>query len=522
MQSRPDSLDGDALERPAFRIARWLFVRGVALVLAGAFASLAVQILGLVGAEGIAPTERRFEAAHEALGGKVYLELPSVFWLIGTNDAMLSGVCFAGIAVSLLAFAGFVPRLAIFIAWVLYLSLFTAGQPFLGFQWDTLLLETSLLAILAAPGGWRSRLRTDPTPSWFALAPLWWLGFRLMFGSGLSKLQSGDDAWSELFALRYHFMTQPLPTPVAWWVHQCSDTILSALTFLTLVCELALPFVVFALMFEAFAPTRVARAVRTAGATSMIGLMIVIALTGNYGFFNVLAVLVTLLLIDDETFRVLARRRLHPRGGGDSDPVHRVHEAVIIGAAVVLLMLGTARFALDALPRAAAPTHVETVLRAVRPFASVNRYGLFATMTRRRPEITIEGSTDGTEWKPYEFRYKPGRLDRRPRWVAPHMPRLDWQLWFAALEYDRPASSRRSRSWFVGLLEGLFEGREAVTGLVAENPFADGPPRYLRATWSLYEFTTRSERADSGDWWKEEKGGMYFPVVENPFLPPGG
>jgi hypothetical protein len=34
---------------------------------------------------------------------------------------------------------------------------------------------------------------------------------------------------------------------------------------------------------------------------------------------------------------------------------------------------------------------------------SVNAYGLFAVMTTTRPEIIVEGSNDGVEWKAYEF-----------------------------------------------------------------------------------------------------------------------
>ena len=43
------------------------------------------------------------------------------------------------------------------------------------------------------------------------------------------------------------------------------------------------------------------------------------------------------------------------------------------------------------------------------------------------------GSADGIEWLPYEFKFKAGDLSRPPGWVAPYHPRLDWQMWFAAL-----------------------------------------------------------------------------------------
>jgi lipase maturation factor len=48
-------------------------------------------------------------------------------------------------------------------------------------------------------------------------------------------------------------------------------------------------------------------------------------------------------------------------------------------------------------------------------------------------QVILEGTIDGREWKEYEFKYKAGSVERRPPVVAPHQPRLDWQMWFAAL-----------------------------------------------------------------------------------------
>src|SRR6202012_628457 len=79
------------------------------------------------------------------------------------------------------------------------------------------------------------------------------------------------------------------------------------------------------------------------------------------------------------------------------------------------------------------PEPLDTLSRVASPFQIVNSYGLFAVMTTTRPEIVIEGSDDGAPWQPYESRYNPGKLHRAPRWVQPLQPRLDWQMWFAAL-----------------------------------------------------------------------------------------
>ena len=79
------------------------------------------------------------------------------------------------------------------------------------------------------------------------------------------------------------------------------------------------------------------------------------------------------------------------------------------------------------------------------PFHLVGSYGLFADMTVDRPELVVEGSDDGVEWVPYGFKHKPGDPSRRPRFVAPHQPRLDWQMWFEALG-PRPEPARAAGS----------------------------------------------------------------------------
>ena len=105
-----------------------------------------------------------------------------------------------------------------------------------------------------------------------------------------------------------------------------------------------------------------------------------------------------------------------------------------------------------------APEALLAVSKMSSPFQIVNSYGLFAVMTTSRPEIIVEGSNDGEAWTAYEFRYKPGELNRAPRWVAPFQPRLDWQMWFAAL------GNFRQNLWFVGFVRRLLDGSPEVVG----------------------------------------------------------
>ena len=137
----------------------------------------------------------------------------------------------------------------------------------------------------------------------------------------------------------------------------------------------------------------------------------------------------------------------------------------------------------------------------------MNGYGLFRVMTKDRCEIVLEGSADGIDWLPYEFKWKPGDVKRAPGWCAPHQPRLDWQMWFAALE------TPRENPWFIALVFRLLQGSHEVNGLLAHNPFPDKPPRYIRAMFYRYRFTTVDELRQTGAWWKRQELREYLPTL---------
>jgi hypothetical protein len=141
------------------------------------------------------------------------------------------------------------------------------------------------------------------------------------------------------------------------------------------------------------------------------------------------------------------------------------------------------------------------------PLRAVNSYGLFAVMTTTRPEIIIEGSADGREWKPYEFRFKPGDVQRPPAFVAPHQPRLDWQMWFAALD------TYEANPWFESLCRRLLVGSPAVIALLQYNPFPDRPPRFIRSVLYDYRFTGLNSNEPGRPWWRRTRVTEYGPVL---------
>src|SRR5262245_3250498 len=170
--------------------SRWLFLRLLGFVYLIAFVSLAVQITGLVGEHGILPVGEFLGGVHQRFGASAYYNWPTLVWL-SASDVWLSTLCWGGAVASLLLIAGIVPAATAALLWMLYLSVTTAGQLFLEFQWDSLLLETGLLAVLYAPLSWRERARDDEPPAIVRWA-IWFLAFKLTFLSGITKILSGD------------------------------------------------------------------------------------------------------------------------------------------------------------------------------------------------------------------------------------------------------------------------------------------------------------------------------------------
>jgi predicted DCC family thiol-disulfide oxidoreductase YuxK len=474
---------GPAYEPPRFELVSWLFLRAIGLIYLAAFVSFGVQALGLIGSRGILPLSEFTDAVRSQLGSASYGQVPMVFWL-DQSDFAIQAVCWAGAALSLLVILDVIPRVSLFFLYALYLSLFYAGQEFMGFQWDLLLLETGFLALLLSmatkPGIWLLR----------------WLLFRFMFLSGAVKLLSGDPTWANLSALSYYFQTEPLPTPLAWYAHHLPHAILTGATAVTLLIELVLPFLIF-----------FPRRLRFVAAFGIFLLQVVILLTGNYAFFNLLTIALCLVLFDDAALRRVLPNRVTRFVQNDlRDIKPRKIVSVAVGA-FGLLIVFTGLVQLNAVLNSRISPFGAWVLGEMAPLRIVNTYGLFAVMTTTLPEIIVEGSDDGVQWREYGFRYKPGDVMRRPPWNAPHQPRLDWQMWFAAL------GQASENPWFPRFLQRLLENSPEVTALLGSNPFRRKPPLYVRALLYDYRYSTPEEKKATGAWWVRQPEGIYYPAV---------
>src|SRR5881392_2603501 len=483
---------GDDVRPPAYFVARRWFLRALGLIFLIAFVSLWVQIDGLIGSNGIIPVGEFLPAARAQLGDRALSILPTLCWF-NSSDAFLHFLCGGGVVLSLLLIFGIAPALSLVGLVVFYLSLTIAGQTFLSFQWDILLIETGFLSIFLAPWRLWPKRGLDPPVSRAALFLLKLLLFKLMIMSGVVKLTSGDDSWWDLTALDYHYWSQPLPTIFGWWADKHPEWFKHFSVGFCMAVEIIAPFFI-------WAPRRP----RLIAAGLMIFLQLVIALTGNYCFFNLLTLALCLLLIDDG----VAASLRDPRTFRPAKPLQdylSTYSAIIV-LIVTLPINGWLVFTAFK-PDAAWPRTLAFAYQHLEPFRIVNGYGLFRVMTKDRREIMVEGSTDGIDWLPYEFKWKPGDVNRAPGWCAPHQPRLDWQMWFAAL------GTPEQNPWFIRLAICLLEGKRDVRQLFAHDPFPNRPPRYVRAILYRYRFTTANEHGQTGAWWRRQELGEYLPTV---------
>ena len=534
---------GSDLKPSKRHLARWLFLRLLGVVFVVAFLSFGLQIEGLLGSEGILPAVERLERIQQSVAQRhpndfVWMWVPTIFTWIEPTERVLTGACLTGGLLGGLLVVGVWPRLVSVLLWGTYLSLVQVGGIFWGYQWDMLLLETSLMAVFLAPSGFFPK-GGDDRPSGVALFLCYWLLFRLMFMSGMVKVLSGDPTWHDGTALTDHFWTQPLPTWTGYYVHHLPDSFLVVGTWGALALELGIPFFIFG-----------PRWLQRGAAFSMGTLQVAILATGNYCFFNILTLALCLLLIDDRDWRqwlpagLVARLEpdddTAPRNLARARPIrrygrrmrHLAMAAAVVGIVGITGLNMTNRFlnmtghegVLERLAsesetersgaeEASAVGTLQSWVDWIGRWRTLNNYGLFASMTTDRPELIVQGSRDGETWKTYHFKWKPDELDERPAFVEPHQPRLDWQMCFQALRQQRAheqAERCGAQQWFWSFQRRLLEGSEPVESLLERVPF-DEPPRYVRAVMYRYEYTNPTD--DTDDWWTRTRLGQYCPTV---------
>ena len=449
-------------------LARLLLQRGLAAIYLLAFLSALNQFPALLGDRGLLPVRDFLRHAR-------FRDAPTLFhWRY--SDALLRVVASLGIALSAIALLGVSQSAAVWLAmWTLYLSIVNVGQNFYSFGWESMLCEAGFFAAFLG--------EADVAPSAIVIYIFRWMLFRVEFGAGLIKLRH-DECWRNLTCLYWHYETQPLPNPTSWFFHRMPKPLHKFSVLFSHFVQVIVPFFI-------FAPQPIA----TIAAALCIFHQCWLIVSGNYAFLNWLTVVIAFSGIG-ATPHALA-------------PRSTFYDIVLYALAAVTLVLSI-KPALNLVSR-----H-QLMNYSWNRYHLVNAYGAFGSVTKERFEIVIEGSDDGIEWKEYGFRAKPGDVTRMPPQVAPYHLRLDWLMWF--LPFSVMVARNRVvvpgyEMWFVRFVEKLLEGDAQMLRLLRRNPFPDAPPRFIRAGFDRYEYTTWRELRATKAWWKRTRIGEYLPAV---------
>jgi hypothetical protein len=482
---RPDS--------SSYWLTRFLILRLLGVVYFFAFLSLARQVLPLVGSDGLLPARSYLADVERAAGSRAraFLQLPTVFFL-GVSDHWLAALAWLGVALSVPLLAGFANSILLAVLWALYMSFVHIGQDWYSYGWEIQLLETGFLAIFLCPLLDARPFPRRPPP--FVVIVLFrWLIVRIMLGAGLIKIR-GDSCWRDLTCLQYHYETQPIPNPLSRRLHFMPAWFNQGGVVLNHITELGAP-------WFAFGPVMA----RRASGVLMIAFQILLIASGNLSFLNYLTIVPALACLDDAFWSRLLPRRLVARAARAAEQAvpHPAQNRAALGLAAVVVLLSIS-------PVTNLLSSGQIMNTSFDRLHLVNTYGAFGSVGRERDEIVFEGTSDATvndstRWREYEFPCKPGSVNRRPCIVSPYQPRLDWQIWFAAM------SSPENYPWTLHLVWKLLHNDPGTLSLLAGNPFPGAPPRYVRAELYLYRFAPSVD--PSGAWWRRERRGAWLPPL---------
>ena len=471
-------------------LVRVLLQRAMAALYLISFLVVLRQFKPLLGERGLLPVPSFVKRVR-------FLQAPGIFcWHY--SDRMLDVVAWSGILLSAAALAGLSEAGPIWVSvslwlllWALYLSIVNAGQKFYSFGWESMMLEAGFFASFLGPGWMRASL--------IPVLALRWMLFRTELGAGLIKLRH-DRCWRELTCLFYHYETQPLPNPLSWYFHRLPQWMHRFAVLFSHFVQVIVP-------FGLFAPQPYAA---IAGGLIVFHQLWLI-ISGNYSWLNWLTVVLGITAFSDSTLGAWL---------GFSAPQTL---AIPFAMNMILYLLGAATILLSIQPALNLFSRNQLMNYSYNPFHLVNTYGAFGSVTRQRYEIVIEGTEepvifDHTRWQEYGFKAKPGDPMRLPPQVAPYHLRLDWLMWFlpfSAMVTDRGVLAPGYEIWFVRLIQKLLEGDHSTLKLLRYNPFPNSPPRFIRALFYLYRYTTWQEQRETGAWWVRRLVGIYLPPVSS-------
>ena len=474
----------------SYRLTRFVILRLLAFVYAVAFLVAANQLIPLIGEHGLTPANHFLQSVQAQLGSPTagMLRVPTLFWF-GLSDHGLMLFVWLGFALSLVVLAGYANAIILAILWAMYMSIVHIGQIWYGYGWEIQLLETGFLSIFLCPLLEARPFPKRPPP----LLVIWlfrWLGFRIMVGAGLIKMR-GDSCWRDLTCLYYHYETQPIPNPISRYLHFAPPWFHKFETAWNHFIELIVP-------WFSFGP----RAARHMAGLLLVSFQIFLIVSGNLSFLNYVTIIPFLACFDDTFWRrvlpdALVRRSEATRG--ELEPSF-LQNGVAIALVILVAYLSIA-------PVTNLASGRQLMNYSYDPLDLVNTYGAFGSVGRERDEIIFEGTSDAvitgeTQWKEYEFKAKPGDPNRRPVMIAPYQPRIDWQIWFAAM------ATPAEYPWTLHFVWKLLHNDPGTLSLLANNPFPHAPPHYVRARLYRYRFAPPGDK----EWWKRELIGEWLPA----------
>ena len=482
-----------ATARPAdsYWLTRFMMLRLLGAVYAIAFFVAAKQIVPLIGSNGLTPLNL-YIAGIRANDSWLYgfIHLPSLFWF-AHSDTVLQVTAWVGFALACVVVAGCANAIMAAL-WALYMSFVHLGQIWYGYGWEIQLLETGFLAIFLCP-----LLDARPFPKRQPpVVVIWlfrWLIFRIMVGAALIKLR-GDPAWRDLTALYYHFETQPIPGPFSRWFCFLPHSVLRIGVLFNFLAELIAPWL-------AFYP-RIARHI---AGIIMVLFQVTLILSGNLSFLNWLTIVPALACFDDSFWSKCLPGLVAERAASAAD-MQKPAILMTVAAWVVAAIVAVLSF----FPVLNMISSRQVMNTSFDSLDLVNTYGAFGTVGRVRYTVVFEGTDasvpdNSAPWRPYLYCAQPVALDTRPVQIAPYQPRLDWQMWFAAM--DTPSDY----PWTVNLVWKLLHNDSGALSLFANNPFPDKPPQYVRAVLYSYTFAPPGNREHL--WWNRKELGLWLPPL---------
>ncbi|WP_425402258.1 lipase maturation factor family protein [Glaciibacter superstes] len=454
--------------------------RGIAACYLIAFLSAINQFPALLGERGLLPVPRFVSRVR-------FRQSPSIFhWRY--SDRMLLVLAWCGTLLAASVVVGlpqigppWLPMVVFLLLWAGYLSIVNVGQTFYGFGWESLLVESGFVVAFLGSN--------EVAPPIVVIFFIRWLVFRLEFGAGMIKMRGGTE-WRDLTALMYHHETQPMPNPVSAFAHRLPAWFHRGEVLGSHFAQLVVPFFL-------FAPQPVA----SVAALVIILTQLWLVFTGNFAWLNWITIVLAFAAVDDATVRAVFGRPALP-AADNSNPMWWM---ILVLAVTAFLLVLSYRPLLNLFSK-----H-QLMNASFNRYHLVNAYGAFGTVTKERFEVIVEGSradepNGEAAWVEYEFRGKPGDVQRMPPQIAPYHLRLDWLMWFLAL-------GSPDTGWFEAFLVRLLEGDRRTLRMLRHNPFPDAPPQWIRARVFLYRFTTRAEQRTTGDRWvRIEVGDLVRPA----------